>query len=254
MKSLALLLPFLLSVPASAIINGETMKGTEPFAKAVVGLARKVPEGGYHIFCSGSILNEHTIVTAAHCLFERDGEIYAVFGLNEKSPDIQARQLERKVVKEGYKNAHRNDDVDVLDISLAQFRDPAPEGFKALPFLEDENRLTEGATVLLAGYGFDDPVTPKGSGTLRYTFVQIFDAHKARTEITTNEQRHGSCNIDSGGPGFITVGDRYFLWGATHNGSPGCVGEGVYTKVISYRDWIDGKLADTSSSNGWKSL
>lgn len=244
----------LLSVPpAFAISNGVEAKGDEPFARGVVGLAYKEAQG-YYVFCTGSLLNANTVVTAAHCLYARDnsyrlrGELTVIFGLEQKSPATQARKLLRKVVKEGYKPAHKNADVDILDIALAQFEGEAPEGYAPLPLLEDDSVLRDGATVILAGYGFRSLSPPSGSGRLRYTTVKI--AGSSATEVAVDERRSGSLAIDSGGPGFIEIGGRYFLWGATSREDEQPM-RGRYTNILPFRSWIERKL---ESLEGWVEL
>lgn len=247
MRGYLFLFLFGFSSVAGAIINGTEVTRAEPYAKSVVGLARKLKNGGYHIFCTGSLVNKNTLVTAAHCLYMRDnslpmrnGELTVVFGLSEKHQNLQVRKMIRKKTHEAYKPGHKNDEVDIFEIALAQFDGEAPPDYVPLPVLAPEVALDVGMKVILTGYGFNDALTPKGSGTLRQTIVPIKD--KSATEVVTNESRSGSCNIDSGGPGVIEIAGEHYLWGITSRGDPSCVGEGHYTQIPVYLDWIDQKL------------
>ena len=248
MKRIAILILFISSL-AEAIMNGTVMTGQESFAPAVVGLGRKTAQG-YHVFCTGTLLDESTVITAAHCLFSRDanrrdGDLYVVFGLTEKNGGLEARKMVCKIVHEKYVSAHKNDEIDIFEIALAQFEGSVPAGHHPLPFLPDDQALQERAKVTLAGYGFNNTNPPGGNGTLRYAVVPLKDTHSALTEVVTDERCAGTCNIDSGGPGFIKIGEEYFVWGITSRGDPGCVGIGHYTKIPSYRIWIQDTLEHT---------
>lgn len=227
-------------------MNGTVMTGQEPFAPAIVGLGRKTQQG-YHVFCTGTLINASTVVSAAHCLFSReanprDGELYVVFGLTEKNGGLEARKMLRKTFHERYVPAHKNDEVDIFDISLAQFEGEAPAGYHPLKLLLEDQALQARTRVVFAGYGFNNVNPPGGNGTLRFTTVLLKDTHSAGTEVLADERFSGTCNIDSGGPGFIKLGDEYFVWGITSRGDPGCVGEGHYTKIPSYLGWIQNRL------------
>ena len=71
----------------------------------------------------------------------------------------------------------------------------------------------------------------------------------SRTEFTTNEDYAGTCQGDSGGPAFVRVGDKHVLVGITSRGEKGCQGEGIYTKVNAYTDWIKATVQEFSTTN-----
>jgi secreted trypsin-like serine protease len=223
------------------IVNGTTANGTEPFSNSVVGLATRSGTT-YSIFCSGTLINTNTVVTAAHCLTEMTGQNYVIFGLTTSSKVVQSRAVAKQAAHEGYLPNSPDDAKDIFDIGVVQFEGAAPEGFHPVGILPYENMLKDGSEVLLAGYGVDSGTTQSNSGTLRYTNVKIQNSVYGRTEVMTDETATGSCNGDSGGPAMIEVNGKYFVWGTTSRGDSACAKDGIYTKITSYRGWIDQKL------------
>lgn len=234
-----LALIFTLPMAALAIVNGRAVDGTEPFAKSIAGLARATADGGYHIFCSASLVRADALVTAAHCVagLADDEEIFAVFGLNED--ELEARPIAKFFVHEEYGRSERKKNI--YDIALARFKGRAPAGFAPLPLLAGDSALGAGMRVTLVGYGISSLNPGMGSGILRWTTAPILSGWE--TELRTDERLSGTCNMDSGGPGLIELGGRHYLWGLTSGGSPDCVGTGIYTKITAYADWVTATLA-----------
>jgi len=228
----------------TGIINGTAANGTEPFSNSVVGLATQ-SNNAYSIYCSGTLINANTVVTAAHCLTDMTGQTYVIFGLTASSKILQSRAIVRRAAHEGYLPDSPDDSKDIFDIGVVQFDDAAPAGFTPVSILPDESLLKDGSEVLLAGYGVDNGATQSHAGTLRYTNVKIQNSGYGRTEIMTDETATGSCNGDSG---MIEVNGKYFVWGTTSRGDSACAKDGIYTKITSYREWIDLKLKDFSES------
>lgn len=75
-----------------------------------------------------------------------------------------------------------------------------------------------------------------GDGILRMTQGQI--KYIFQSEFTLDETQTGTCAGDSGGPVFIKKDNQYILVGVTSRGSLLCNGEGIYTSVPDYADWI----------------
>ena len=228
-----------LTTSMNGIVNGKVADGTEAWSKTIIGLASKDDDGaGYTIFCTGSIMSDKTVVTAAHCLDHMFGDNYIVFGLTEKGTDIQARKIVRHQINEKYESWFPEEARDVFDIGVAEFEGGLPTGYLAAEVLEDETLLADGADIILAGYGVTSGSMQSEAGTLRYTTVKIRDSKYGTTEVITDELQSGSCNGDSGGPGLLEKDGKFYLWGTTSRGDSFCQKEGIYTKVTSYREWI----------------
>lgn len=232
---------------ARGIVNGIDANGSEPFAGSVVGIASKKPSGEYSVFCSGTIISEHMVLTAAHCLPHIGNDNYVVFGVSAWKANLQVRQITRKAAHENYANWFPSTAKDVFDIGVIQFSGGLPAGYHPMPILADDSILQPGTEVVMVGYGVTSGASQSGSGTMRYTTIRIAEAH-GETELKTDEAKSGTCNGDSGGPGLIFHNGRYYLWGATSRGDSYCRNHGIYTKATSYRAWIHQK------SSSWLSL
>ena len=232
---------------SAGIVNGIDATGQEAFSRHVVGLANKSYSGGYSIFCSGTIISQQLLVTAAHCVEAFGSEVYAVFGLNEKSPNLEVRRITRHERHERYVSWFPSDAKDVHDIGLAQFGGGLPSGYYPVAILQDDSILQPGKEVVMAGYGVTNGSYQTGSGTLRYTTVRVKELY-GESELKTDESMSGTCNGDSGGPGFVEYGGRYYLWGATSRGDARCVSHGIYTKATSFRAWISQRISLWSQS------
>lgn len=227
----------------SGIVNGTDADGQEAWYGSVIGIATKnATTQSYDIFCSGTLIDEKTIVTAAHCLDYNGVGSYVVFGKNQSGTDVQGRMIVQAAFHEKFISNFPEDARDIYDIGVAQFSGGLPSGFHPAPILPDDTLLTTGADILLAGYGITDGTTQMGAGILRYTTVKIQNAAYGKTEVQTDERNNGSCNGDSGGPGLINVNGQYYVWGTTSRGDDACKNNGIYTKVTDYRDWIQNKL------------
>jgi secreted trypsin-like serine protease len=224
---------------SSGIVNGTDANGTEAWYGSVIGIGTKSSLGnGYEIFCSGSLIDEKTIVTAAHCLDYMGVGAYVIFGSNQGGKDVQGRQIVKAAFHEKFDENFPEEARDVFDIGVAQFDGGLPTGFKPLDILPDDTALATGTDVVLAGFGVTNGNSQEGAGILRYTTVKIQDGAYGKTEIETDETKNGSCNGDSGGPGLINVSGKWYIWGTTSRGDSACAKDGVYTKVTAYRDWI----------------
>lgn len=235
---------------ALAIVNGRLADGLGPIDRSTVGLAKKNADGSFRIFCSASLYNENTIVTAAHCLRKHPEEKFVFFGLSIQDPNAQTLRVTAERFHEENLVAFKNDDVDVKDIAVARFEGKVPPPYRAMPLLREDTSLKNGAEVTIAGYGYShySGGYKTGAGTLRTVTMRITDANSAQTEVLIANGETGTCPIDSGGPGFIEIDGIYYLWGATSRSSVSTpCGAGRYTQVHKFASWIEKAIRDLES-------
>lgn len=225
-----------ISGKAVRIVNGVEATGQEPFAASIVGIASE-DSFGLFIFCTGSIIDDTTIVTAAHCMEDAPKQMYIVFGLGEKDQNKILRPVTFTEFHEKWPTT-QNEWVDTNDIGMAHFSGGIPEGYRAAQLLQDMTVLTKDATVMLAGYGVTSGRTQAGSGVLRYTSVTIRDPQFGTTEIQLDEVKSGTCNGDSGGPALIEIEGQLYLWGVTSRGAGYCNDDGIYTVINAHSAWV----------------
>ena len=259
------------------IIGGNDVEKGSVLSQSIVGIY----DAKAHFFCSGSLLPNNVVLTAAHCIDSAPEDVYIIFdgdlmgSVKSKDPAFRDRVLRKATdtrVHPGWDekaNDHKN--LNWNDLALIRFAGTIPEGYKPAVFLPNPDLVEKGTTVTVAGYGVSEVKTSKidpstypnldkaiqdgdvycnqnkshclkvdmsGDGYLRATDLQIAQVHK--TEIALDE-RHGqsTCEGDSGGPVYLPVNGRLYLFALTSRGNELCTGEGIYTNVLAYMDWIE---------------
>lgn len=197
----------------------------------------------YSPACVGTIINERSVITAAHCGFYPAYRYSVRAGSN--SP-YEGGQL----VKVSYFNKHPNytrvnDGFDVAVLQLETWLSFGKNVAQiALANLTDE--IPEGSTV--RAYGWGKLVPRAWNETLNYMDFPVVDGEKCRESLEfvnddmicgqLEETEENKCISDSGAP--LTF--RGVHYGITSVGY-GCRGDDgrptVYTKTAKFRDFID---------------
>jgi hypothetical protein len=157
---------------------------TADYAHSVVPIYIEYPDDRWGI-CSATVIAPAVLLTAAHCLPDQALDVFV-----KPSPDldrVRAERTERNPVwptEWGYR-----------DIGLVYLTEP----LDIKPAILDLRTPTEGAAVLLAGYGEESPGGPNGK--LRTGWDKIDAVHKGAM-LTTPYGATGRPG-DSGGPAFL---------------------------------------------------
>ena len=223
----------------NGIIGGSETNGSEEFAKTIAAVFNTT-QGS---LCTASILSDTILLTAAHCLDGPTASLRVVFG-----PDIRDAQTRIVQKVEEYKVSplwpfRQNEELNTGDVALVRFSGGLPAGFKPATVLADAAQLANGTKVLLAGYGQSNGVTGTGSGRLRYVEVSIENNKFSESEILLDQrQGKGACHGDSGGPAYVSVAGKLYLWGITNRGindpRNDCSVSAAYANVLFYANWI----------------
>lgn len=223
----------------TGIIGGTDVAAGSYIAQTVVSVYDQSSDN----FCTGVILADNIIVTAAHCLGEKPENMFVVFGLNFQN----AMQFP---VDKFQPSPYWNTPGTIPgDIALLHFAGNMPSGFRAATLLPS-GYLQNTMNVTLAGYGINDEQNQTGAGVLRMASASIANAAYSTSEVEVNQNNgQGACEGDSGGPGYISVNGQYYLWGVTDGGiDPTCRGLAIYTNISFYSVWIQNTSAKLSTS------
>ncbi len=194
---------------SNGIIGGTPVVASSPLNSGIVGIY----DQGVGAICTGSLLSNNIILTAAHCVGPDATKMYVIFaadmvGLLEGGNSQQIRQLVRAVnkavVNPGWDAAaNEKKDYDWHDLALLHFQGTTPSGFTPAKFLADPKALTTGAEVALAGYGVDkislQDVDPK-------TYPKLDEAI-THEEVFCNTDKTECKKVGSSGSGLLRTVD-----------------------------------------------
>ncbi|KXN72956.1 trypsin-like serine protease [Conidiobolus coronatus NRRL 28638] len=255
---------FIIKILAS-LIPGKQLKGKGDSLPDIVGGHEVSPAFKYppmvvimyngEEMCGGTLYNENTIITAAHCSYEED------------IPDLEVNIHRHNLTKsnseengESYKvldmivHPEYNDKTFENDIAIWRISSYRKSNKLFIQLDEGIYGYKNGHLTTIIGWGLDK-YYGKISPVLQETDVPIYDIKKCKNnyklygiDIEENsmicagyeEGGKDSCQGDSGGPLAVINGGKMTLVGIVSWGI-GCAQKGfpgVYTRVSNYVDWI----------------
>ncbi|WP_291515861.1 trypsin-like serine protease [Bdellovibrio sp. ArHS] len=222
------------------IIGGSVVAAGDKIQESIVA----VYDAAEGQLCTGSLLPNNLVLTAAHCIGHDSEAMYVFFG-TEVNGKAQRRRVDKVAISSLWET-RQYEDFDTGDIALMHFQGDVPAGYKPATFLSETNKklLKKGAKVVLAGYGITDGVTGDGAGKLRMTSVKIADPKFSVTEIKLDQtDGTGACHGDSGGPAYIEIKGKFYLWGVTSRGvedsANDCSQFSAYTSALAHKVWLN---------------
>lgn len=226
------------------VVGGQAAKeGQFPWLVAVGSTGSGTPY--QRAFCGGSVITESVVLTAAHCVEERDPDDLVVFS---GSVNLKSAKLVRTRVADVHVAEDFNDPIDhANDWALLLLDKPV----KAKPITVAQNPKAY-QTLQTAGWGSTGNGYPAVARWVKLPFVNDNACANAypgafddETMLCAGDLRNGgvdSCDGDSGGPlmaptangGRILVGIVSWGEGCALPGKPG-----VYAEVADFNDPIE---------------
>lgn len=227
---------------SEAIPSGERIVGGQiaaphsiPFQ---VALIVKSSESNDLLLCGGSLINENTVVTAAHCLHNKKRAV-VVLGAHDLMASNETG-VERQIVNTTSFRIHPNFSLAYANLDIALVLLPTPVNFSDsiqavnLPSGYQVDELFAGDIGTVSGFGqFCDDCG--SSNVLRFTQNRImgntecsklftFNAVPSSTQVclATSESMSGNCRGDSGGPLTIIRNKEPLLVGLSSFGFRKC--------------------------------
>jgi hypothetical protein len=232
-------LALLLSVPAHAIVGGGA-PSTEGVARSVVTIV-----GSRGNFCTGALIAQKLVLTAAHCV--PPGAEYRIVEYGaDRQPSLQ--DVKSVAIHPGFNMQAMSGHRATADVALLQLaaplkaKTPAALGSPNIP-------INFGSRFSIAGIGVTVRGDGKSGGTIRVAGL-VATGRPGTLQIRLvdpvgqgTRDGLGACTGDSGGPVFedkqggpAIIG--VVSWSTGPNGSAGCGGMTGVTPLTLYRDWI----------------
>lgn len=232
------------------IVGGrQVTEGEIPWQVALIAH----PSG--HLFCGGSILSSHWVITAAHCLAEAPGPF--IIRVGEHNLFITEGTEQDHEVLEQHIHPRYNSSVSLYnhDIALLYLKTPIAFSSTARPICVGPRAFTEAlvqraSPATVSGWGRTRFLGSKAS-VLQQVDVPFTDRSQCKESSSAritrfmfcagyHSQAKDACQGDSGGPHANLHHGTWFLTGIVSWGEE-CAKEGkygVYTRVSLYYSWI----------------
>ncbi len=262
--------PLVLSACDTAEMEVLEGTGTEAVGKIFGGSAPDAPEhdavvslhtlarGGKSVyvspFCSGTLITEDVVLTAAHCVSNTSANKVAVYVGDEPAVDIVSHlyTVSEVLVHDQYSSAQILNDIALLRLDNAVTEAVTP--VEHLPSADGFTSADIGTTVNFAGFGDDEygnsGVKLQVDGTLGALGCGVSgcpDGGDTATQVSYSQTTAGPCFGDSGGPMFVYRAGGTYVGGITSYGDSYCTIYGVSTRVDAFESFIEDFLGTGDS-------
>jgi MYXO-CTERM domain-containing protein len=226
-----LLATLALAQEAPPVINGDL---TSDYDEVVLIYA--YTNDGYGGVCSGSLVADEWVLTAAHCVQDVD-QVQVYVGANSNSLEQDSR------ADEWYQHP-QYDGSGYYDIALIHLRST----FSGVQLMGvNKDALTNrdvGDDYRVVGFGITADDDTSSVSKKRYADLPLYDYDSSLAIFYGDPEGQNACHGDSGGPMLETTSDGGYEVAAIINfaygGSTDCENNGVATaRVDYYLDWIE---------------
>lgn len=222
-------------VPAGAVIGGAAVPASDPVAPQTVMVT------GGQGFCTGAVLGERLVLTAAHCVEGAGRLAVLVFGPG-RQPVIN--EVAERRIHPAYRRADWQARRTAVDLAIVRTAQPIGHGARAATLAAGAVPAA-GASIRLVGYGPAAEGDARSAGVLRSAALTVTGRPSTYQVRLTGPSGAvlGACTGDSGGPVFASQTGRPVVAGivswTTGPGSARCGSLTGTVPVSPHRRWID---------------
>lgn len=238
----------------------------DPTSKITGGTDADISEYPWQVFleaggytCGGSIIGGKWILTAAHCVKDKNeqtipaSQIDVIVGANNPRIPSQGKKyiIDNVIVHEMYSSQTNYNDIALLKLKDSiDFPNAKPIKIVSEPEVR-AGATNPGVMAWVTGYGLTkiSPATfPSKLQKIQLPIVSNFVASIIWKNIPETDMMAGypystmdACSGDSGGPLIVPWSNGYRLAGVVSWGSSKCDTYGAYTRLSMFESWITGK-------------
>lgn len=232
-----------------SVVGGKKVdENTSPKVLARSTVALSIPKllKKNRSFCSGSIIAEDMILTAAHCLFKSydtrfkkyTDDMLSILFTTDLSKGYEERKASAQILYKPYVPEAVSIDPTAIagDIALIKFEGGLPEGFE--PVEVAKASPPDRFTAVVAGFGSKGRAASKNNGVLHSVSLDV-TYNPSYKVLESREFLKGACTGDSGGPLYADRDGKWIQVGITSAGSSTfgfCNGKNAFTSVSDFAE------------------
>lgn len=251
---LSLILP---GLPAQAVVQGTTLRDPNGLRRSVVAVESSGGE-----LCSGALVAQDLVLTAAHCLTDKAS--YRVVGVG-RSFKPQRVNVVAIAIHPTFVAGTTPRTQPGIDLALLKLAHPFGPDFR--PFdLRAAGAIGEGDTVTVAGFGVLSERLKNSARVLRQTQLLAVGTVQVANRVVIATDRDslaettgaGACRGDSGGPVLMKARGGYRISGIVSwssgalrtNGPSACGGLTALTSLDDHMGWVRQAMGTLDSTEG----
>lgn len=258
-----------LGVARAPILYGEEAGNADFGSVVALVISRGNGDNAYYAYCSGVLIAENVVLTAAHCLVDdegfpfgslyRDHKIAVVADVDAGAPEAgRVYEIDRYRVNSDYDSLTNMNDIGVVWLRSAVAADVA----RPLPVVTDFSKVKaivdQKQDVMFVGYGVDESGAYNKrrvfTGTLdawcTQSWCEISDVRMPYGTLKSSLKDGGPCSGDSGGAVLVMMDGVQQVVAVTSSGDEHCADFSIATSVAAHQRWLNDTLYPKKKDSG----